>query len=39
MSILLLWQTSLGRQIPQTIDAGINIITQDNVDQYLNWRH
>jgi ribose transport system substrate-binding protein len=36
MSILLLWQASLGMQIPQAIDTGIDVITQDNVDQYLN---
>jgi len=36
MSILLLWQASLGMQIPQAIDTGIDIITQDNVDQYLS---
>ena len=36
MSILLLWQASLGMQIPQAIDTGIDVITQDNVDQFLN---
>jgi ribose transport system substrate-binding protein len=36
MSILLLWQASLGMQIPQAIDTGIDVITQHNVDQYLN---
>ena len=36
MSILLLWQASLGIQIPQAIDTGIDVITQDNVDQYLS---
>jgi ribose transport system substrate-binding protein len=36
MSILLLWQASLGMQIPQAIDTGIDVITQDNVDQYLS---
>lgn len=36
MSILLLWQASLGMRIPQAIDTGIDVITQDNVDQYLS---
>jgi ribose transport system substrate-binding protein len=36
MSILLLWQASLGMQIPQAIDTGIDVITKDNVDQYLS---
>jgi ribose transport system substrate-binding protein len=36
MSILLLWQASLGIKIPQAIDTGIDVITQDNVDQYLS---
>jgi ribose transport system substrate-binding protein len=35
MSILMLWQASLGIQIPQTIDTGIDIITQENVDEFL----
>ena len=35
MSVLMLWQASLGVQIPQTIDTGIDVITQDNVDIYL----
>jgi len=36
MSILMLWQASLGVQIPQRIDTGIDIITQENVDSYLS---
>lgn len=36
MSILMLWQASLGVQLPQTIDTGIDVITQDNVDRYLD---
>ena len=36
MSILMLWQASLGIPIPQLIDTGIDVITQDNVDQYLS---
>lgn len=35
MSILMLWQASLGVQTPQAIDTGINVITQENVDIYL----
>jgi ribose transport system substrate-binding protein len=35
MSILMLWQASLGVQIPQAIDTGIDVITQENVDRYL----
>jgi ribose transport system substrate-binding protein len=35
MSLLMLWQASLGVQMPQTIDTGIAVITQENVDRYL----
>ena len=35
MAILMLWQASLGVQIPQAIDTGIDVITQENVDRYL----
>jgi ribose transport system substrate-binding protein len=35
MSVLMLWQASLGVQIPQSIDTGIDVITQENVDIYL----
>ncbi len=35
MSILMLWQGTLGVQMPQAIDTGIDVITQDNVDKYL----
>jgi len=35
MSILMLWQASLGVQIPQAIDTGIDVITQENVERYL----
>ncbi len=35
MSVLLLWQASLGVQLPQSIDTGIDVITQENVDSYL----
>jgi ribose transport system substrate-binding protein len=36
MSILMLWQASLGIPIPQSIDTGIDLITKDNVDLYLS---
>ena len=36
MSILMLWQASLGVHIPQVIDTGIDVITQENVDRYLD---
>jgi ribose transport system substrate-binding protein len=39
MSVLMLWQASLGIPIPQSIDTGIDVITQDNVDQYLSDLH
>jgi ribose transport system substrate-binding protein len=35
MSILMLWQATLGVQIPQAVDTGIDVITRDNVDRYL----
>ena len=35
MALLMLWQASLGVQLPQTIDTGIDVITQENVDRYL----
>jgi len=35
MSVLMLWQTSLGVPLPQAIDTGISVITQENVDKYL----
>lgn len=35
MSILMLWQASLGVRMPQAIDTGIDVITQENVGQYL----
>lgn len=35
MSILMLWQASLGVRIPQKIDTGIDLITQENVDYFL----
>jgi len=35
MSVLMLWQATLGVQLPQAIDTGIDVITQENVDRYL----
>jgi hypothetical protein len=36
MSILMLWQASLGVRLPRVIDTGIDVITQENVDRYLD---
>jgi ribose transport system substrate-binding protein len=36
MSVLMLWQASLGGRMPQAIDTGIDVITQENVDVYLD---
>lgn len=35
MSILMLWQASLGVPLPRIIDTGIDVITQENVDRHL----
>lgn len=35
MSVLMLWQASLGIQLPQAIDTGIDVITQENVTNFL----
>jgi ribose transport system substrate-binding protein len=35
MSVLMLWQATLGVKMPQAIDTGIDVITQENVDKYL----
>ena len=35
LSILMLWQASLGVRMPQAVDTGIDVITQENVDRYL----
>jgi ribose transport system substrate-binding protein len=35
MSILMLWQASLGVPIPQRIDTGIDLITPANVESFL----
>ena len=36
VSILMLWQASLGVEIPRKIDTGIDVITQENVDSFLS---
>ena len=36
MSVLMLWQASLGIQIPRMIDTGIDVITLENVDGFLS---
>ncbi|MGE5106130.1 MAG: substrate-binding domain-containing protein [Sphingobacteriales bacterium] len=35
MSILMLWQASLGVQLPPFIDTGVVLITRENIDRYL----
>ena len=35
MSILMLWQASLGVPMPQRVDTGIDLITRENVDSFL----
>lgn len=35
MAVLMLWQASLGVQLPQAIDTGIDVITQENIARYL----
>jgi ribose transport system substrate-binding protein len=35
MSILMLWQASLGLPLPAAIDTGIDVITQENVGRHL----
>ena len=35
MAILMLWQASLGVSIPSAIDTGIDVITRENVDTFL----
>lgn len=35
MSILMLWQASLGVPLPQRVDTGIDLITPGNVDSFL----
>jgi ribose transport system substrate-binding protein len=35
MALLMLWQASQGMRIPQKIDTGIDVITADNVDDFL----
>lgn len=35
MSVLMLWQASLGAPLPRVIDTGIDVITHDNVDHFM----
>lgn len=35
MSILMLWQASVGLRTPQSVDTGIDLVTQENVDAFL----
>jgi len=35
ISVLMLWQASLGLPTPPTIDTGVILITQQHIDQYL----
>lgn len=35
MAILLLWQAAQGFKLPRSIDTGIDVITQENVDRHL----
>jgi ribose transport system substrate-binding protein len=35
MSILMLWQASLGVPMPQRVDTGIDLITPGNIDSFL----
>jgi ribose transport system substrate-binding protein len=35
MSLLMLWQASMGVQLPQAIDTGIDLITKENVNSFL----
>lgn len=35
MALLMLWQAAQGMRIPQKIDTGIDLITADNVDDFL----
>lgn len=38
MALLMLWQACHGIRIPQRIDTGIDLITADNVDDFLTAR-
>lgn len=35
MSVLMLWQASLGGPLPRFIDTGIDVITQETVDRFM----
>lgn len=36
MAILMLWQASLGLPLPRFVDTGIDIVTADNVGNFLD---
>jgi len=36
MSVLMLWQSTLGVQVPHMVDTGIDVITNENVDNFLS---
>ncbi len=35
MAVLMLWEKALGMKIPKVVDTGIDIVTQENVDQWI----
>ena len=35
MSVLMLWQATLGVKLPEKVDTGIDVITKENVDEFL----
>ena len=35
MSVLMLWQATIGGELPQTVDTGILIVTKDNADEFI----
>jgi ribose transport system substrate-binding protein len=35
MSVMMLWQKALGAKIPKVVDTGIDIVTQDNVEDWI----
>jgi ribose transport system substrate-binding protein len=34
-TVLMLWQASIGGRVPKTVDTGIDVITQSNLDAWL----
>jgi hypothetical protein len=35
MTVLMLWQASMGVKIPAVVDTGIDFITPQNVDEWI----